>query len=56
MMASLSKTIVDRIIEDLTDRRGLRHEWDECDDEIQEEIRQEWETIVEDTLSDWSEE
>jgi hypothetical protein len=38
--------IVEAILEDLTDRRGLRHEWERIDEDIQEEIRQTWITIV----------
>lgn len=56
MMASLSKTIVDRIIDDLNDRHALQETWENIDDDIQDEIRQEWEIIVEDTLSDWEDE
>lgn len=39
-----------RIISDLKDRRGLRHEWDQIDDDIKTEIRKEWIKIVERTL------
>lgn len=38
--------IVYRIIDDLADRRGLRQEWDNIDEEIQAEIRETWMTIV----------
>lgn len=38
--------IVDAIIKDLTDRRGLRQEWDAIDDDIQDEIRNVWIQIV----------
>jgi len=41
-----AKRIVDGIIEDLSDRRGLRQEWDQIDEEIQEEIKEEWLRIV----------
>lgn len=34
------------ILDDLTDRRGLRQEWEQIDDEIQDEIREEWVEIV----------
>lgn len=34
--------IVEAIIEDLTDRKGLRHAWEMIDDDIQEEIRAAW--------------
>jgi hypothetical protein len=38
--------IVRAIIYDLSDRRGLRHEWDQIDDDIKEEIRKQWTSIV----------
>ena len=38
--------IVDKIIKDLSDRRGLRHEWEKIDEDIQQEIRDEWRNIV----------
>ena len=38
--------IVNAIIKDLTSRRGLRQEWDEFDEDIKTEIREEWENIV----------
>jgi hypothetical protein len=38
--------IVDAIIEDLTDRRGLKNEWWSIDKDIQDEIRQTWIDIV----------
>lgn len=44
--------IVDEIIADLTDRRGLRQEWEEIDPAIREEIRQTWIGIVEDGATD----
>ena len=43
--------IVTKILEDLTDRKGLGNEWDDYDDEIQEEIRSNWENIIYDILS-----
>jgi len=49
-MNETAKIIVDRIILDLTDRRGLRQIWEQLDDEIQEEIRAEWERIAKDAL------
>lgn len=41
-----ARAIVEAIIDDLTGRRGLRHEWDNIDDDIQEEIRKAWRTIA----------
>jgi hypothetical protein len=37
----LAKRILFAIFDDLTDRRGIRHEWDNCDKEIQNEILEE---------------
>lgn len=33
---------VDAIVQDLTCRRGLRHEWDNIDEEVEAEIKNEW--------------
>jgi hypothetical protein len=41
-----AEKIVDQIIENLTDRKGLRHGWDMCDPGIQAEIRSEWMLIA----------
>jgi len=38
--------IVFSIINDFTDRRGLRQEWEQIDNDIQEEIIEEWINIV----------
>lgn len=42
-----AKKIVKEIIRDLTDRRGLRQEWEEIDADIQKEIITKWTKIVE---------
>jgi glycine/serine hydroxymethyltransferase len=34
------------IITDLTDRRGLRQEWEEIDGDIQDEIIEKWKEII----------
>jgi hypothetical protein len=39
---------VDAIIRDLSGRRGLKWEWDKVDDDIREEIAQEWTHIIAD--------
>lgn len=41
-----AEKIVDGILEDLKDRRGLRQSWEGCDEEIQAEIRAEWMLIA----------
>ena len=45
-MSKTAQRIVERIIDDLTDRKGLRHEWDNIDELTQYEIAQEWQRIV----------
>lgn len=34
--------IVDKILEDIRHRKGLRHAWDEIDEDVQAEIKHEW--------------
>jgi len=38
--------IVREIVADLSDRRGLRHEWEQIDPDIQREIVETWTKIV----------
>lgn len=45
-MSDKAKKIVNLIIEDLRDRRGLKHEWNLIEDDIREEIISTWESIV----------
>ncbi len=40
----LAMRIVDAVEYDLRDRRGIRHEWDQVDEDVQDEIR---DTLVE---------
>lgn len=42
----VAKKIVDDILADFTDRRGLRQGWDEIDADIQKEIIESWREIV----------
>lgn len=42
----VAKKIVAAILADLTDRRGLKQEWNQTDPKIQREIRAEWRAIV----------
>lgn len=42
--------IVKAIVADLSDRRGLRHEWGHIDDDIRDEIVAKWTRIVEDGM------
>ena len=54
-MKKLSKNIaldiVLDIIKDISDRRGLRQEWDMIDKDIQKEIKHEWCEIIDSHLS-----
>ena len=34
--------VVEGIVADLTDRRGLRHEWDNIDEDVIEELKNTW--------------
>jgi len=45
-MSALADRIVEAIIRDMTDRRGLRHEWDCIDWDIQKEILDTWRALV----------
>ena len=47
MSSDRAKNIVAALLEDLTDRRGLRQAWDSIDEDVQEEIIEEWVEIVE---------
>lgn len=45
-MLGKADRLVDALLEDLRDRRGLRQAWDDIDGDIQAEIRAEWGKIV----------
>lgn len=45
-----ARDAVKQIIDDMTDRRGLRQEWDAIDDDIQKEIRETWQKIVHEAI------
>lgn len=40
------KLAVEEIIFDLSDRRGLRQEWEQIDDDIVKEIKKKWQEII----------
>lgn len=42
----IATEIVRAIERDICDRRGLRHEWERIDEDIQQEIRDTWRKIV----------
>lgn len=41
-----SKRIVARLLQDMSGRKGLGDEWDMIDDDVQDEIIQEWVNLV----------
>lgn len=43
--------IAQEILEDLTDRRGLRQAWEEIDDDIRDEILTRWVSIISEGIS-----
>jgi hypothetical protein len=45
--AEVAKNVVDLIIQDICNRSGLENAWEDIDDQIQSEIRQEWQALVE---------
>lgn len=51
-MSDVAAKIVDRIINDLSSRCGLEDEWEQIDEDIQQEIKDEWGEIVDRVLSD----
>ena len=47
-----SKKILFEIVRDFKDRRGLKQEWDEIDEDVQEEIFETWLEIIESNNQD----
>lgn len=43
----IAKLATQDIVSDISDRRGLRQEWEGIDDEVRRGIREEWATIIE---------
>lgn len=50
-MPKLATKIMNAILDDVTDRKGWRHEWDDFDEDVQQEIRETWIAIIDDILS-----
>ena len=46
-----SQQIMERILADVTDRRGWKQEWEQFDLEIQDEIRQRWKELITEVLN-----
>jgi len=49
----LANIIENKIIVDLTDRRGLRQEWEQIDGDIQGEMKQTWINIIYNEIEQW---
>lgn len=47
----IANIIVNRIVADLTDRRGLSGEWEQIDEDIRNEIEQKWNNIAYEEIS-----
>jgi hypothetical protein len=47
----VSGSIVGRIVADLTDRRGLRQEWESIDEDVRQEIMETWGDIVQQEIA-----
>ena len=41
-----SQNVLEAIISDLTDRRGLENEWDQIDEDVKQEIKDTWLEII----------
>jgi geranylgeranyl pyrophosphate synthase len=42
----MARLIVDDIVDDISDRRGLKSEWYAIDEDIQKEIKDTWKNII----------
>lgn len=42
----IAENAVNEIVSDLNDRRGLRQEWEQIDDDIQNVIKETWKDII----------
>jgi hypothetical protein len=43
---AIAKEIVEKIVEDITDRAGIGNEWEQIDEDIQKDIIDEWMVII----------
>lgn len=46
----LAQRVVDAIERDISDRRGLRQQWEKIDNDTQDDIRDEWARIIREEL------
>jgi hypothetical protein len=51
-MTTTAERIRDAILDDVTDRRGWRQEWEGFDDDVQEEVKQSWLDTIESILEE----
>jgi hypothetical protein len=51
-MTTLAEEIRDAILDDVTDRKGWRHAWDDFDEDIQEEIKDVWLIVINEVLEE----
>jgi len=42
-----ANAIINDIFLDISDRRGIKHEWNKIDDDVKDEIRQHWKSLIE---------
>lgn len=47
-----AKTLLFEFVQDFTDRRGLRQEWEQIDEDIQEEILEKWLMLIHTVIDD----
>lgn len=48
----IAMKIIEDILYDLKDRKGIKHSWNEIDDDVQEEIKETWKKIIMNILSE----
>jgi len=53
-MPDLADRIVEEILDDLQDRRGLHGAWDSIGEDIQDEIRHHWTALVRSEIERWN--
>jgi len=49
-VSKTAEIIVDKIVDDLSDRRGIGQEWDQIETDIKNEIKETWCNIVDKVL------
>tara|TARA_R110002126_G_scaffold67176_1_gene170470 strand:- start:6137 stop:6622 length:486 start_codon:yes stop_codon:yes gene_type:complete len=49
-LPEIGKRIVERLDIDISDRRGLKHEWMSIDEDIKEQLKDEWVQIIDEEI------